>query len=64
MNKEGEAAEDIVNEGGTLRTAAKKYVNKKDSAKGRKRKAARKAHETKAASSSHLPMYVCVYVRV
>ena len=31
MNKEGEAADDIVNEGGTLQTSAKKYVIKKDS---------------------------------
>ena len=40
MNKEGEAADDIVNEDGTLRTAAKKHVNKKDSDKERKKKAA------------------------
>ena len=41
MNKEGEASDDIVNKGGTLCTAAQKYVNKKNSEKERRKQSRR-----------------------
>ena len=55
MNKAGEAGNDIGKEGGILQTAIQKYVDKKDSDKERKKKAAWKAKET---------MCACVRVHV